>query len=208
MSNRTPADVAAHLRAVQQAQPEHRFSRFNPPITNRHPAKTMELAELWDEITSERHRAQTERIRAATDKDVRKALKAQLPYVTPAGIFNYPRRDTDLVTSSGMLVLDFDHVPSVPVASAVLLADEEVGPHVMLAFKSPSGDGVKAIMRTDPDLDHRANFRLYADYLNATYACMGLIVDKSGINESRPCYIPYDPTAYLHPSYTSAWITQ
>ena len=201
-------NVQQFLAARQLAEPDHWFSRFNPPITNTRPTKTIELTELWDEITSEQHRPLTERIRAATDPAERRKLKSQLPYVTPAGCFNAPRADADLTATSGLLVLDFDHVPSVREARAALPADEEFGDDVMLLFTSPSGDGVKVFLRTDPDEDHLTNFRQCADYLSGKYHALGLVADECGKNVSRPCYICYDPTAYLHPSYTSAWITQ
>ena len=208
MSNRTPTDVASHLLATRQAPSEHLFSYFNPPITNTRPAKTVELAELWDEITSERHRDLTERLRTAMDKDVRKALKAQLPTVTPAGCFNHPRKDADLTTLSSLMVVDFDDVPSVREARFALLGDDVYSPDVMLVFDSPSGNGLKAFLRTDPDIDYAINYRQCVDYLSTKYADRGLVADESGKNLARLCFIPYDPTAYLHPSYTSAWITQ
>ena len=170
--------------------------------------KTVELAELWDEITSERHRDLTERLRTAMDKDVRKALKAQLPTVTPAGCFNHPRKDADLTTLSSLMVVDFDDVPSVREARFALLGDDVYSPDVMLVFDSPSGNGLKAFLRTDPDIDYAINYRQCVDYLSTKYADRGLVADESGKNLARLCFIPYDPTAYLHPSYTSAWITQ
>ncbi|SFQ50459.1 BT4734/BF3469 family protein [Hymenobacter arizonensis] len=208
MNSATPADIRGFLTAQQQAQPEHLLSYFNPPITNTRPAKTVELAELWDEITSEQHRPLTERLRTTTDPTERKKLKAGLPFVTPVGCFNYPRRDADLIAPSGLVVLDFDKVPSVREARAALPADEVIGDDVMLMFTSPTGNGVKAFLRTDPDGDYLTNFRIYADYLSSKYPVLGLVADESGKNLARLCFIPYDPTAYLHPSYTSAWITQ
>jgi hypothetical protein len=200
--------VQHFLTAQQQAEPEHRFSYFLPPVTNTRPAKTIELAELWDEITSEQHRPLTERLRAASSDNERKKLKAGLPFITPAGCFNYPRRDADLIADSGLLVLDFDKVPSVREARAVLPADEILGKDVMLMFTSPTGNGIKVFLRTDPNETHLDNFRAYVDYLSGKYRAFGLVADESGKNPARLCFIPYDPTAYLHLSYRSAWITQ
>ncbi len=201
-------NVQQFLTARLQGQPEHWFSRFNPPITNTHPTKTIELAELWDETTSEQHRPLTERIRAATTDDERKKLKARLPYVTPAGCFKHPRTNADLTAPSGLLVADFDKLRSVREARAALLADEVFGDDVMFLFTSPTGNGVKVFLRTDPDEDHLTNYRQCVDYLAGKYRTLGLVADESGKNVSRACYICYDPTAYLHSSYTSAWITQ
>ena len=180
------------------------FSYFLPPITNTHPIKTVGPGELWDEITSDRHKALTERIRATTNDAERRKLKALLPYVTPAGCFVHPRRDKDLIVPSNMVVMDYDNVPSVPVARAVLMADEVLAGNLMLMFTSPTGNGIKAFLRTDPDETHLANFRNYTDYLSRKYRGLGLEADESGKNLSRLCYVPHDPTAYLHPSFGGA----
>ena len=50
------------------------------------------------------------------------------------------RKDESLQKHSGIIVLDFDHVPDVEDAKSRLAFD----PHVMACWTSPSSDGIKA----------------------------------------------------------------
>lgn len=77
------------------------------------------------------------------------------------------------------------------------MADELLAPGLAMMFTSPSGDGLKAIVWTDPDANHLSNFRGYADYLKAHYAHLGLVPDEAGKDLARACFVPHDPAAWL-----------
>ena len=66
-----------------------------------------------------------------------------------------------------------------------------------LLFRSPSGDGLKWIIRINTaEVSHAEYFNAVANYLRLTY---GLEADKSGKDVSRACFLPYDPEAYINP---------
>jgi hypothetical protein len=133
----------------------------------------------------------------------RAELKKRLDYVTPAGTFTR-RANTGLAEPSGLLVLDFDHLPDVGAARAALLADELLAPDLVLLFTSPSGDGLKALVKTDPTAAHLANFRACAGYLAGHYTALGLVPDEAGKDVARACFVPYAPDAWLAPAYVLA----
>ena len=179
------------------------FSYYRGGITAIRPHGALTPAGLHAELISTRHRAQTEALRAApVDSSQRKDIKNRFNYVTPAGIFTQ-RANKWLVRASGLLVLDFDDVHDLATARAALLADADIGPALVLLFTSPSGNGLKAIVETDPAGSHLENFRYCEQHLTEHYAELGLIPDKCGKDVARACYVPYDPIAWLAPTFAA-----
>lgn len=113
-----------------------------------------------------------------------KAQKRELPIVLFSGVFK-ERNDDGMIDHSSFIVLDFDHV-DVDHVKGLLCTDE----YVYACWRSPSGDGLKALIRISHPERHRDHFRAMQSYFDKTYA---LEVDSSGINESRACFESYDP---------------
>lgn len=112
-----------------------------------------------------------------------KKKKQELPAVLFSGKFE-ERSDKALARHSGYIVLDFDHV-NVPQVKSTLASDQ----YVFAVWVSPSGDGLKALVRVSNPERHRDHFRALCKYFDSQY---GVEVDVSGINESRACYESYD----------------
>lgn len=70
-----------------------------------------------------------------------KSKKQSLPVVLFSGQFK-ERKDESLVKHSGLVVLDFDHI-NVPESKKILASD----PYVKACWVSPSGDGLKALVK-------------------------------------------------------------
>ena len=136
------------------------------------------LSQALQRIKGGTSRERIERIREGD-----KSLKNELPVVCFSGEFS-SRTDDALDNHSGLIVLDFDHV-DVDQTKNKLAMDE----HILACWESPSGDGVKALMRITNPERHRDHFRAAVEYLSKN----DLIVDETGINESRACYESYDP---------------
>lgn len=112
--------------------------------------------------------------------------KGDLPAVIWAGEFS--RRASDAhVTHSGLMVIDFDGVDDAYELRDLLGLD----PHVYSAFISPSGNGVKALIKVPPLKErHSDMFAEVAVYLEHRYQ---VEVDKSGSDSARLCYLSSDP---------------
>lgn len=124
---------------------------------------------------------------ATTIDEVRsgnKEAKKKLPVVLFSGEFS-SRADEALFEHSGFIVLDFDHI-DVQKSKAVLSTDD----YVYSCWVSPSGDGLKALVRITNPERHRDHFRALVRYFYKQYS---LEVDESGVNESRACFESYDP---------------
>lgn len=126
-------------------------------------------------------------IKALRDGD--KSKKKELPIVCFSGLFPSERTDDSIIDHSSIIVVDFDHV-DVDHVKALLCMDD----YVYSCWVSPSGDGLKALVRISHPERHRDHFRAIISYFEKTY---GLQVDESGINESRACFESYDPDMCL-----------
>lgn len=120
-----------------------------------------------------------------------KEAKKQLPIILWSGKFS-ERKDTSLEEHSGFIVLDFDHI-DVEGSKNVLATDQ----YVFSCWISPSGEGLKALVKISNPHHHRDHFRALQAYYDKEY---GLEVDPSGINVSRACFDSYDPDIVINES--------
>ena len=121
-----------------------------------------------------------------------KSKKKELPIVCFSGEFS-SRNDDALFEHSGFIVLDFDHV-NVKEVKKALATDQ----YIYSCWVSPSGDGIKALVKITNPERHRDHFRALCNYFQKQYC---LEVDESGINESRACFESHDPDIIIKDSY-------
>jgi len=124
-------------------------------------------------------------IRTAIDKERANSLKANLPSVCFSGKFGANRTDADLIEHSGFIVLDFDHVEDTEQLKHDLIGKD----FIKAAWVSPSGNGVKALVKIADPTKHKEHFQALQDVYPQ--------IDKSGINPSRVCYESYDPDIFI-----------
>lgn len=146
--------------------------------------KDVSLTSVLDGIESGGNsKALIERVR------IGEADKNLLPYICFSGTFTY-RNEESLVSHSSLIVLDFDekHLKgSTPEEFKAKLTED---PFIYAVFISPSGNGVKALVRIQDANRHRDHFRA----LDSKYG-----LDESGSDPSRACYVSYDPDIYINP---------
>ena len=137
------------------------------------------------------------RIRSEKDKKTRNELKCSLPSICFSGKFTR-REDAALVEHSGLICLDFDGYEK----QKDLLNDKEIiskKKFVYSVFISPSGDGLKVLVKIPADADNHKNyFRSLQNFFNSPY------FDKVNKNLSRVCYESYDPLIYINEN-SSVW---
>lgn len=118
-------------------------------------------------------------IRKTQDKEKANELKKNLPSACFSGKFT-DRKDELLIEHSGYIVLDFDNVENVEYSKNQTFKHD----FVKAAWISPSGKGVKALVKIADGSKHKEHFQA----LQETFTNL----DKSGINVSRVCYESYD----------------
>jgi len=137
------------------------------------------------------------KIRGEKNKKDRNELKKGLPSICFSGKFS-KREDGYLIEHSGILCLDFDGYRD----QKDLLRDKEVlskDKFVYAVFISPSGDGLKALVRIPPDPDNHVNyFNSIERHFNSPF------FDKTAKNLSRVCYESYDPLIHVNDK-SSVW---
>ena len=131
------------------------------------------------------------RIRKETDKANRNELKKELPAVCFSGLFN-KRSDASIQEHSGFICLDFDGY-----GTKKEMKDERdrlsKDRYVYSVFTSPSGNGLKALVRIPQDTDnHVSYFNALEKHFNSEH------FDTTCKNISRVCYESYDPLIHIN----------
>ena len=140
--------------------------------------------ELIDKITA---------LRAMEEDDpAYSSLKNSLRAIMFNGTFN-ERNDNGLIEHSGLCILDFDDYPSSKVMKAEKARLMEC-PNVFMIFVSPSGKGLKCVIKIPPSdkFTHKRRFKAFQEFIDSDY------FDASSCNVSRVCFESYDPTAYIN----------
>ena len=137
------------------------------------------------------------KIRAEKDKTQRNRLKQSLPAVCFSGKFT-KRNDSSLVEHSGIICLDFDGYKT----NKDMLQEKErlsKDKNVFSVFISPSGNGLKVLVKIPRDADNHKNyFNSLEKHFDSEY------FDKTSKNISRVCYESYDPLIHIN-ELSSLW---
>ena len=173
------------------------FSFFKAPVRNTIPHKSICLLDAYNYIVGDYAKQRTEKLRGIKEpKQARQYKASTFDYCTFSGMFQ-TRNDKALISHSGLLCIDFDHLQNVDLLRNQLLQDEYFDTQML--FVSPSGDGLKWIIPIDTKQTTHSNyFAAVANYILQTY---GVEVDKSGRDISRACFLPHDPQAFINPIY-------
>ena len=137
------------------------------------------------------------KIRSEKDKEKINLLKQQLPAICFSGKFT-KRNDNSLSQHSGLICLDFDGYKT----KRDLLQEKEKlakNKYVYAVFISPSGNGLKAVIKIPPIPENHKNYFIGLEkHFNSEN------FDKSCKNISRVCYESYDPLIHINKN-ASVW---
>lgn len=133
------------------------------------------------------NKSKIELVRSEKDKDKRNKLKSELKSVCFSGEFSR-RSAKNIIRHSGFVCLDFDDV-EYPVCLRDSLQDNE---YIYSAFISPSGNGVKAIVKVPKDIQ---NHKKYYEAICETFDSH---LDTKTKDVSRVCYESYDPDLFIN----------
>lgn len=133
-----------------------------------------------------------EKIRSTTDKEKRNEYKKRLPAILFSGEFS-ERSKKGLISHSGLMITDFDDFPNDDVYNKMFSKITE-NPFVLLAFRGPSADGIKAVVKIPrcDKFDHEKYFKAFKKEFDFEY------FDQSNCDVSRVCFESYDPEAYVN----------
>lgn len=113
-------------------------------------------------------------------------VKKTLPGIIFAGKFS-KRSAANLIQHSGLICADLDHLGDQVGAYKERFASD---PHVLAVFVSPTGTGLKAIFRCDPERSHKQSFEAMEHYVIQNF---GVTPDEKCSDSSRLCFVSHDP---------------
>jgi len=125
-------------------------------------------------------------IRNTLDKEKANKIKLNLPSVCFSGKFGNDRKDEQLIEHSGFIVLDFDDISELRDKQTDIISYD----FVYACWVSPSGNGLKALVKIADGSKHREHFQSLQEVFPE--------IDRSGINVSRVCYESFDPEIYVN----------
>lgn len=172
------------------------FSLFLGGIKTKKPERSTNLDEVIGWIKDGKYAAEMVLVRGAASKKEGDFHKKDLDYVTFSGIFAPTRLEANLKSHSGLIVIDLDHLEEPQSLKIQLQAD----PYVNACFISPSGKGLKIVVKIKDGDRHKEVFADLAYYFNNVYSLTDLEkVDPSGSDVTRACFISHDPAVYHNP---------
>jgi len=181
---------------------EHRMQFYRHPISNVVSHNRVGIYHLWTYITNPMLWKQaTDTLRGIADEKERKAYKAkEFDYILASGTF-CSRNDKGLIQHSSLICTDIDHIgyDQVEELKQEFIHDEVMKEYfeLELAFRSPSGDGLKLINQIDlQEADHATWFFALQNYIRLNY---GVNIDPACKNVSRACFLPFDRHCYVNP---------
>lgn len=128
-------------------------------------------------------------------QEERDKRKRALPAFMASGTSKSGHKAADFREHSGLLQIDLDGIGEAEAAAVRDAIGQDA--HILAAFISPSGSGVKALMRIPASKEtHQAAFAAAAEYFRTRY---GLEVDAKCKDISRLCFVSDDPGLVLNP---------
>lgn len=163
----------------------------------------LSLSDILEGIKAGRWRdaiARVREVKASGDKDAYRDAKTQLPAFFASGTL-YTRAagipiELKLEDHSGFLQADIDSGDNpgidLSVKKDLMRADE----HVAAFFTSPSGEGLKALVRIEAKREkHAVSFAAAERHFLKKY---GLVIDKATKDVGRPCFVSDDPDLWMN----------
>ncbi len=152
---------------------------------------------LLDRMKEGKSKELVKKIRLEKRKHERNELKKGLPSICFSGTF-HKRADGALDNHSGLICLDFDGYAN----KRDMLGEKErlsKDEYVFSVFVSPSGGGLKALVRIPREPhNHRSFFNALKTHFNSPN------FDVTSKNISRVCYESYDPLIHINEN-SSVW---
>jgi len=167
------------------------FENYSTPVDNK------ELNTILDEIKNGKFINEVNAVRQlykAGNKTEGDLKKKKLQGFTPSATFNTVRKAHLAENYTHFIILDLDKLSESELKRVSNLAT--LAPYTYSSFVSPSGNGLKILVRVDTDLEHHAiAYNQVAEYYEQA---LEIDLDRSGKDVSRLCFYSYDPDLFLN----------
>lgn len=123
-----------------------------------------------------------------------KNRKLELPVIMWQGIFSH-RADNGLISLSSLMCIDIDHKAEDELSALRKSLIQE--PWIVAIFRSPSGDGMKIIVKTD-NYKRELYKNCYRQLERMFEQRYGIATDNKCEAISQGCFASYDPAIYVN----------
>ncbi|QYY36865.1 BT4734/BF3469 family protein [Ruficoccus sp. ZRK36] len=171
-----------------------RMVSIYPPLSSGPSRVPLENTPIWDALMGIKngiYKEVVQKVRKAEGKVKKRKAKMELPSLMPTGVFENGLKDMVPDPFSGLLQVDIDDVPDVQEVKSQLMSD----PHIYSCFVSPSGRGVKGLIRVPQDSDPLMAKQAVVRHLSAVH---GLEIDEGPCGINYRMYVSYDPELYIN----------
>lgn len=162
---------------------------FFKSVLDKQPEK-INFSQVIDEIKQGKYSHVIMKIRQTIDKHERDTLKKTLPCVTVSGEFQNGHSVKNLVKHSGLIQVDIDNLTE-PEKTKELISKDQ---YTYSCFISPSGKGVKVVVKIDPE-NHLDCFNAIKEHYFRQY---GIKIDESCKDVSRLMYLSFDEVIFVN----------
>ena len=159
-------------------------------LRNTKPESTVSVLSILEEIRTDKYKTQIEEIRNFENPS-KNPLKDKLPVFTPTGIFNH-RSMAGLENYNGLMCLDIDHIEN----PEQLKEQCKKLNYVYSAFVTPSGKGLKVLIKTNATAENYREIELKV--ATAFQHDTGAIRDNHCKDIARIQFVSYDPNIYIN----------
>lgn len=166
-----------------------KFTRYNSLFKTNEP-EIIELHQFISELTTPNKII--DEIRNETVKERQDYLKKNLPGYCFNGIFA-TRSDRGFQEHSGLAIIDFDKIPENKYKQEFTAICKLS--FTLAAWRSPSGNGIKALIRIPKcnAKEHELRLKTFAEYYSSDYLDLDTDI-------CRFCFTSYDPNPYINES--------
>jgi len=173
------------------------------------PLVKIDINDLFDMISKspEDLKSKINQLRNIATLDPKKyrQMKTILPYIT-SGMFNPGIRKTENFTSISSFIIDIDHLREKEIGIETLKFNFMMDNRVLMAYTSPSNNGLKVIFRLQEKCYDHAKFtifyKLFCKNFSQQYG-LNQVLDSKTCDVTRACFLSYDPDCYFNPSADS-----
>jgi len=160
------------------------------------PLSSIPWMKALENIKSDRYKQYITKARKIENLDDYREFKKKLPSVTFCGEFKDNRQMDKVVSATGFIIPDIDHLADVEPVFRLLEQDK----NIWFAFRSPSGDGIKCGIRCQniaSDDDIKSVYTSVARYFSDIY---GIKIDPACKDISRLTFLSWDPDMFINPN--------
>lgn len=160
------------------------------------PASTISVDEILNDIKGGKFKDEIlalRQISPISDPEKFSVLKRRLPAISFSGTFKEKRKADHLLDYSGFIVFDIDKISQDSIQD--ILSRLKQVPYTYACWISPSGKGIKFLVRTEASLEeHKIFFYILSHFYSEL---LSIEIDNSGSDVSRLCYVSFDDELYL-----------